>query len=366
MAKPIVFIDFGRQKGRKVIMVRFHFNREIYDLLKVMEGAHWNPSARQWEFPWAHDCLLKLKEALSGSYQLRISKSGRPWSREAMEREEAIGVKADTFARWLRSKRYSENTIRTYCESLKSFLRFKEGIDSDEIAVEDLIRFNNEYILKKGYSQAFQNLIVNALKLYLQVIENKTLDPGLLHRPRREHRLPNVLSKEEVGLILDQPVNLKHKLMLIMIYSCGLRCSELLHLKPADVDSRRMLLIVRMAKGNKDRIVPLSVKLLPKLREYYRMYKPGTYLFEGQMRGEMYSARSLQQVLRRAVEKAGIRKPVTLHWLRHSYATHLLESGTDLRYIQELLGHKSSRTTEIYTHVSTRSIQNITSPFDSL
>jgi integrase/recombinase XerD len=154
--------------------------------------------------------------------------------------------------------------------------------------------------------------------------------------------------------------------MLSLIYACGLRRSELLNLKPIDVDSKRNLLIIRQSKGKKDRITPISNRIIQLLREYFKAYKPVIWLFEGQNKGEQYSAGSLQQVLKQSIKKVGIRKPVTLHWLRHSYATHLLESGTDLRYIQELLGHNSSRTTEIYTHVSKKSIQQIKSPFDDL
>jgi integrase/recombinase XerD len=154
--------------------------------------------------------------------------------------------------------------------------------------------------------------------------------------------------------------------MLSLIYACGLRRSELINLKPTDVDSKRHVLMIRQAKGRKDRITPISEKLIEMLREYYKAYRPKMWLFEGQVSGEKYSDKSLENVLKQAVRKAGINKPISLHWLRHSYATHLLESGTDLRYIQELLGHKSSKTTEIYTHVSTKSIQNIVSPFDTL
>lgn len=178
--------------------------------------------------------------------------------------------------------------------------------------------------------------------------------------------LPNVLSKDEIKLILEAHANVKHKTMLSLIYSCGLRCSELLQLKPEDIDSKRNIVLIKQAKGKKDRITPLSPKILVLLRMYYQLYKPKTYLFEGQEPGSIYSAKSLQGVLKQALEKAQIQKPVTLHWLRHSYATHLLENGTDLRYIQELLGHNSSRTTEIYTHVSTKNLQQIKSPFDDL
>ena len=154
--------------------------------------------------------------------------------------------------------------------------------------------------------------------------------------------------------------------MLSLIYSCGLRRSELLNLKPADIDSKRGIVIIRQSKGKKDRIAPLSPKILEMLREYYIGYKPKTWLFEGQNENTKYDERSLSNVLKQALVKVKITKPVSLHWLRHSYATHLLESGTDLRYIQELLGHSSSKTTEIYTHVSTKSLQQIKSPFDDL
>ena len=167
-------------------------------------------------------------------------------------------------------------------------------------------------------------------------------------------------------MILESLQNTKHKTMLCMIYACGLRRGELLKLKPQDILSDRLLLHIKQAKGKKDRIVPLSEKLLEMLRDYYKSYKPQVWLFEGQKSGNAYSERSLELVFKHAIKQAGITKPATLHWLRHSYATHLLESGTDLRYIQELLGHKSSKTTEIYTHVSTLSIQKIKSPFDDL
>jgi len=187
-----------------------------------------------------------------------------------------------------------------------------------------------------------------------------------IHRPKRSKVLPNVLSKEEIKLILNAHSNIKHKMMLSLIYSCGLRRSELINLKPQDIDSKRNIVLLKNAKGKKDRITPLSPIILEMLRNYYNGYKPKTWLFEGQIVGEQYSEQSLQSVLKQALQKAGNTKPVTLHWLRHSYATHLLESGTDLRYIQELLGHSSSKTTEIYTHVSTKSIQQIKSPFDDL
>ncbi len=274
--------------------------------------------------------------------------------------------KIERFKFWLLSKRYSDNTIGTYTDALKTFLRYYAHKPIAEITNDDLIKFNNHYIMANHFSASYQNQVVNAVKLFFNKIENKKLNPELVHRPKRPKLLPNVLSKEEVKLILNSLKNLKHKTMLSLIYSCGLRRGELLNLKTTDIDSKRNMIIIRQGKGRKDRIAPLSAKILEILRNYYSDYKPTVWLFEGEQQGEKYSEQSLQSVLKQALEKAKINKPVSLHWLRHSFATHLLENGTDLRYIQEILGHSSSRTTEIYTHVSTKSILQIKSPFDDL
>jgi integrase/recombinase XerD len=190
--------------------------------------------------------------------------------------------------------------------------------------------------------------------------------PELMHRPKQEHKLPHILSKEEVKQIINSQDNIKHRMVLSVIYACGLRRGELQRLELAHIDRSRMTIFIRQAKGKKDRIVPLSPMLLSELALYYKQYRPKKYLFEGQKPGEPYSDRTMTLILKHALDKTGIQKPVTLHWLRHSYATHLLDKGTDIRFIQELLGHNSTKTTEIYTHVSQRSLQQIISPFDEL
>jgi integrase/recombinase XerD len=268
----------------------------------------------------------------------------------------------------MRFRRYSESTIRTYTEMVMTFISFMNtyGRDKGEDAATAIQRFTNEYILKRQLSFSYQNQMVNALKLFYRQILKRELEVERIVRPRREYKLPNVLSKDEVKRLLSVLRNLKHRTMLSVIYACGLRRSELLNLRPADVDSERGLLIIRQAKGRRDRLVPISMKTILLLREYYQFYRPKVWLFEGVVPGTQYDERSIQQVLKKAIYLARIKKPVTLHWLRHSYATHLHESGVDIRYIQEILGHKSSRTTEIYTHVSARSIQLIRSPFDDL
>lgn len=184
-----------------------------------------------------------------------------------------------------------------------------------------------------------------AIKLYFKTVHETKIDIEKIHRPKRAKVLPNVLSKEEVKLILNAHSNIKHKMMLSLIYSCGLRCGELLALKPIDITSKRNIILLKNSQGKKDRIVPLSPKILDMLREYYKTWKPKVFLFEGQTTDKAYDTLSLQLILKQSLTKTGNKKPATLHWLRHSYPTHLLESGTDLRYIQELLAHNRSKTT---------------------
>ncbi|MCF6129053.1 site-specific integrase [Flavobacterium sp. AS60] len=339
-----------KHKGEDRIAVFFERDAELIARIKKLDGSLWSQTLKVWHLPDTYDYRKQF---------------GIMSPEESVPSAEGIDGIAQ-FKRYMKSKRYSENTIKVYSEALKSFLVFYRTKPIREIDNDDVIRYNNDYILRKDLSASYQNQIVNAIKLFFLVIKDTKVDIERIHRPKRAKVLPNVLSKEEVKLILDAHSNIKHRMMLCMIYSCGLRCGELLALQPIHIDSKRNIVLLKNAKGKKDRIAPLSLKVLAMLRDYYTFYKPTTYLFEGHKPGKPYDARTLQQVLKLALEKTGITKPVTLHWLRHSYATHLLESGTDLRYIQELLGHNSSKTTEIYTHVSTKSIQQIKSPFDDL
>jgi integrase/recombinase XerD len=323
-------------KGEERIVVYFEKDDTLTARLRSLGDARWSQQMKAWHLP---DTIENRKR-----FKLPLPDESNSSS--------AIDEQLEKYRQWLSIKRYSDNTIKTYTETLKSFLTFFKNKPIQDIRHEDVIRYNYDFIIKNKLSASYQNQVINSIKLYFSTIENRQLEVNLIERPIREKKLPNVLSKEEIKLILDAPSNLKHKAML-------------LHLKPADIDSKRGVIIIRQAKGKKDRIVPLSVKALEMLREYYKAFRPVTWLFEGQTKGP-YDERSLSNVLAQAVAKAKIKKPVTLHWLRHSYATHLLENGTDLRYIQEILGHNSSKTTELYTHVSTKSIRNVKSPFDEL
>lgn len=337
--------DTINHKGEKRIAVYFAKQREEIARFKKLPDARWSATLKVWHLPDNAENRKRFK--LAPQWQLSAE----------------LNASLQEFGQWLRAKRYSHNTQKTYGEALKAFLIHLNNKPLEEVGNRDVVLFHDEHIIKKGLSASYQNQVINAIKLFFSTIQNRNLEIERLERPQRERRLPNVLSKEEVKQILEASVNLKHRAMMAITYGCGLRRSEVLNLTPTDIDSMRGVVLVKQAKGKKDRIVPLPNKLLTMLREYYLAYKPKTWLFEGQG-GMQYDERSLASVLKNAVAKAGIPKPVSLHWLRHSYATHLLENGTDLRHIQEILGHNSSRTTEIYTHVSTSSIIKIKSPLD--
>ena len=265
--------------------------------------------------------------------------------------------------RQLKYRSYSESTVETY---LSCLIRFNDYITLNQLEINEQTIKNYLYDLSnKNYSRSTVNQYINAIKFYLEKVLRQKRQTYYIERPKKEQKLPIVLSKEEIQKIFHQISNIKHKAMLTLIYSAGLRISELIHLKIEDIDSERMLIHIRDSKGAKDRMVPLSANVLVLLRNYYREYSPNIYLFNGE-KNSMYSPTSIRKFLQRAVHKSFIKKHVSPHTLRHSYATHLLEAGIDLRYIQAVLGHSSVKTTEIYTHVSTKSLQAIKSPIDEM
>ena len=268
------------------------------------------------------------------------------------------------FEIWLKNRRYSDRTIKTYVESIKVFLNYFKEKSPEQITDNDFAGFNYNYILKKGYSASYQNQVINAVKLFYLKVENRQISIDNIERPKKYKPLPKVIPKEIVEKMLTSIPNFKHKTALTIIYACGLRRGELINLQIKDLDSKRLTVTIKNGKGQKDRVLPASEKLMNMIIKYYRMYKPINYLIEGQFKGEKYSETSLEKIFHKYLGKIYKNHNFTLHCLRHSYATHLLEAGVSLRYIQELLGHKSSRTTEIYTHVSMTGLQNIKNPAD--
>ncbi len=265
--------------------------------------------------------------------------------------------------RQLHYQQYSRSTYETYVSCLTKFDDYLGNSDTE--LSEDLIKDYLLVLTTQQYSKSTVNQHINAIKFYLEKVLKWKKQMYQCERPRKERKLPVVLSLTETERIFSNVKNIKHKAILSLLYSAGLRIGEVIHLKIEDIDSDRMMIHIRKGKGANDRMVPLAPNVLVILRTYYKNYKPTIFLFNGS-ENEMYSATSIRRVLQRAVQKSFIKKTVTPHTLRHSYATHLLEQGTDLRYIQVLLGHSNVKTTEIYTHVSTQNLQCIKSPIEQM
>ncbi len=265
----------------------------------------------------------------------------------------------------LKLKNYSDNTITVYRNWFIQFLFYfkdkKPSTITTPMIMDYLLTFRNS----AKWSVTSQNQLINAIKFFYEKLLHRPLEVYHLPRAQKPEQLPTVFDESEISAIIKATDNLKHRTIICLAYAGGLRVSEIINLKISDVDSKRMVIYLRQAKGKKDRMVMLSEKLLVLLRTYYKEYTPGLWLFEGQ-KGEQYSTRSIQIVIAQAKDKAGILKKGSIHALRHSFATHLLEAGTDLLSIKELLGHNSLRTTMNYTHVSKKQISKIRSPFDKL
>ncbi len=266
----------------------------------------------------------------------------------------------------LRLRNYSPRTIKAYLSCVRAFARHIAPRLPRDASVEH-IRGYLLYLLDEKESPAGTvNQVYNALRFLYEELYQRPMVIRDLPRPKKERRLPVVLSVEEVRRLLDAPTNPKHRLMLWLLYSAGLRLGELVRLRPEDLDRERRTILVRQGKGAKDRRTILAPSVIERVDAYLAFARPIKYLFEGSRPGGVYSTRSVQNVFESALAKSGIKKKATVHSLRHAFATHLLEQGTDIRYIQELLGHSSLKTTEIYTHVAARVVRNIRSPIEAL
>ena len=263
----------------------------------------------------------------------------------------------------LQIARYSQATFNVYVHMFRAFLKYTYPLPLHQVTRVHVQQYHADLVVHKNVSRSYQNQSVNALKFYLERVLGQDRQFIHLERPKKVERLPEVLSLEEVQAILQHTANLKHKAILTTIYAAGLRMGELLNLQLKDIDSTHMRIWVREGKGVKDRMTVLSPILLKLLRLYYRSCRPQVYVFEGGP-GKPYSGSSVRKILQRSVRSAGLLKHVRPHTLRHSFATHLLENGTNLRYIQELLGHNSAKTTEVYTHVSSKKLGDVQSPLD--
>lgn len=361
--------------GQEQLTISFDTDIETTDYIKNFEGVLWSESLKTFYVPFSKQntnavfqYLRKKRyyidyELLKSNYYGSIPPIIRQQIKITDKPQQEVKQQIEEFKKWMRQKRYSSNTIKTYESMLVLFFGYYRTKSPDEIVQKDVENFNHDYILANQYSFTYQNQLINALKLFYSQKGLQMESLNQLQRPNKQKKLPEVLSIEEVKELLVSITNLKHRTLLSLLYACGLRIGETLSIKMLDIDLERRFTHIKSGKGSKDRYVPIPNQMCLLLKKYITSYNPKYYLFEG-MYGLNYSPVSARQVLKRALKGLNIKKTVTLHTLRHSHATHLLESGTDIRYIQELLGHNNPKTTMIYTHVSTASLDKIKNPFD--
>jgi len=346
----------------------FEYDPALVARVRAMSRYFYDAGAKTWMVPHTEENLEILK-GYCVEKGMQVSYSDEWAERKVVRRSgESGNVSVEcpiAFINKLKELRYSESTVRNYASALKEFIGFLGDHGLDSATGEDIERFLLYITTKRFVSTSYHNMAIGAIRFYFEKVLNRPEVIVRVERPRREKTLPEVLSEDEVVCLFRSIDNIKHRCILMTVYSAGLRLSEVVALKTSDIDSKRMMIFVKGAKGKKDRYTVLSRELLKWLRTYYKVSQPKQWLFEG-VTGGQYSMGSVQSIMREAVLRAGIRKHATVHTLRHSFATHMLESGTDLRYIQSLLGHSSSKTTEIYTHITTRGLEKIRSPFDRL
>ncbi|MBL1281463.1 MAG: tyrosine-type recombinase/integrase [Fluviicola sp.] len=364
--------------GKKQIGLKFYSDKVIHSLIKTLSNPKWskdfgmvyveNNSKNFKEIldtfrgvAWVNLSSFSSKKALTkGTVPLQVDDYRKRKPKEGKSRC------PESFLQKLELKNYSLNTARIY---ISMFERFMDAFKSRELLSidEEQIRLYLQELVHQNKSCSYINQMINSIKFYYEVVEQMPNRFYSIERPMKKERLPKVISAEEVQMIIDNTNNIKHWCIVSLLYSAGLRRGELINLEIKDIDSKRMIININNGKGGKDRITLLSPLVLNGLRNYIKEWspRPKKYLFEG-LTGEKYSATSINKIVRVASTKARISKNVSPHILRHSFATHLLENGTDLRSIQVLLGHSSSNTTEIYTQVAINHIKKIKSPIELL
>jgi len=348
---------------RNYIALFFRYDEEIVELIRPLAGAHWSPERKCWLIMESNGPLENLNHRFSGKLAF-VARDGI----KAEKRKEpswVVDPVPEDYIKTLTLRKYSEKTISTYTSLFRQFAEFYKRKNLAEIRDEEIREYLLHLNTSRKVSDSHLSQTVNAIKFYYEKVLGRPTNTYYLQRPKASRKLPEVMSMEEVVSLLRTVSNLKHRCILYLIYSGGLRLGEVTGLKVRDIDSGRMMVKVRQGKGRKDRYTILSDRALELLRQYFREYRPKDWLFEG-ADGGRYSNRSVQELFYQAARKAGLRKHITVHTLRHSFATHLLEQGTDIRYIQELLGHNNIKTTLIYSHITRRGLDGIKSPLDSL
>lgn len=359
--------------NQKMIGIKFYPDKVIQALIKELNNPKWSNEFGMVYVINTKENLTHIFEKFRGVawvngnsfFKEKVQLDNQPvdinWYRNRVKTTSYKYVPEEYLIK-LELKRYALNTCKAYISLFEKFINQYPDKDIVELSEQE-IRTYLQLLIQQNKSNSYINQTINSIKFYYEVVMGMPNRFYSIERPRKQHKLPQVLSKEEILAMIANTNNIKHRCIVSLLYSAGLRRSELLDLKIEDIDSKRMLIHIKNAKNNKDRYSLLSETVLKELRIYYKEWKPKEYLFEGVL-GQQYSVESIAKIVRRASKKAGILRKVTPHMLRHSFATHLLENGTDLRYIQTLLGHSSTKTTEIYTQVAVNNFKLIRNPLD--
>jgi len=374
--KKAISICLLQHRGKDWILLQFDPNTDWTRRIKAVPGRKWTETHRGWLVPDTPEnrklCKLapidnKTKIPFTKKPDTKprtVKTSQEPRSELSHENNLAL----EKFLQELTLMAYSPSTIKTYRHEFMQLLKLLKKKPASELTIDELRRYMTYAMKEEGLNENSAHSRLNALKFYYEQVLKKEKFFWEIPRPKKPQQLPRMFSQSEISSIINKTDNLKHKVMLMLAYSAGLRVSEVVSLKTWQIDSKRRCIHVEHAKGKKDRITPLSPVLLVMLRKYASEYKPNPrgYLFEGQIKGMPYSKRSLQEVIGAAKEKASVIRPGSIHALRHSFATHLMEKGTDVTIIQKLLGHNDLKTTLRYLHATNKDILNIISPLDSL
>ena len=357
-----VTASLAEYNGRTMIRLEFQFDTSIIAQIKTIRGRVWSAISKRWYVPDTRENrqrfgLSDFDQPSTVAEDIALTSSQQEVCQSLLDK---VIVK-------IILKSYSQQTSKSYSSHLKKFLTVISKLkDPREVTQSDI----EQYLLERqkcyAYSESDTNSHINAIKFLYEQVLGRDRMLFYLPRPEKPLQLPKVLGEHELEKLFRAVPNLKHKTILLTAFSCGLRVSEVTTLRMRDLDRERMQVFIERSKGKKDRYVNLSPVLADVLDKYIAMYKPTLYLFEGQEKGKPYSSRSAQAIFNRAVKDAGIHKKVTFHSLRHSYATHLLEKGIDIKYIKELLGHFDIKTTERYLHVAKDKLVHIKSPLDYL
>ncbi|MNO70681.1 Tyrosine recombinase XerD [compost metagenome] len=373
-----MYIHIHRIEHDQVSVKLAEFSREGVDKLRAIGGGKWDPNGKFWRFPCTEEKLRQLAECFP---ETEITFDGLTVSPKVTEDEQLMPTLERMLTSALKLKGYSLKTskayrghVRRYLQNLAGYLELKGPGTLKEEELESAIIDSSrakQYalrLLEQGHSPAYVNQAISALRFLAVEVFKQPSEQTKYIRPKKEKKLPYVLSEQEVLRVIQAPTNLKHRTMLYLAYASGLRVSEVVRLRITDIDPERGFLRVRQGKGKKDRHTLLSQTAWDMIKKYVKAERLSTsmWLFPGQHPGSHLHERSLQKVFKEALQTSGVMKQVGIHVLRHSFATHLLENGTDLRYIQELLGHANPSTTERYTHVSTKNLKRIQSPLDRI